>query len=607
MVRSPRYIRDPKTNRFNGSIGLGKDNVPAVSVAPKKDSLVTVRDISTPLETLWMAFSGTPDDVQGSSIVMCSECGVSRERGIVHRCPAPNLIDLSDASQKVLQACRNAGGSPLIVGGSVRDALIERQQGAHPQSKDIDIEVYGLSGFEPLQKELKKIGRVDLTGVSFGVLKVVVDGEDFDVSLPRVDSKTGDGHTGFTTVADPTLGEVDAFSRRDFTINAMGWDPTTGELVDPWGGSSDLKAGVLRHVSDAFAEDPLRVLRAVQFAARFDLVVAEETAVLARSISNQYDDLAKERVWEEFHKLTMRGVKISRGLDVLHQVGWEQHFPELLAIRDVPQDVRWHPEGPVHVHVGLAADRAVEIAIRDGLDDEQRHLSVLVAMLHDLGKAGRGTQVEDVSNLAGNPSPKITSHGHPELGVEAATDMLTRIKAPKRVLDFVLPLINEHMSAASIGSKEPTSSAVRKLMRRLGEGPNSPTIYDWARLSEADSGGRGSGSTTGPSASWLKVAENLGSGKPRPSLLRGDHLRSTEIKAGPAWAAIIKESVLAQDEGAFNDVEGAIAWMNANAARIAATQPVVVSLSPAEKKQQLKLERQKRKLEETKRIQNSQS
>lgn len=489
--------------------------------------------------------------------VHCTNCGARRARGVAHRCPADNLLALSPATRKVLAAIRAAGGRPLIVGGTVRDAL--RSRSTHTPAHDVDIEVYGVGRYELIARQLTKIGRVDLTGASFGVLKALVDGEDFDVALPRTETKTGSTHTDFEAVPHAALDEVAAFARRDFTINAMGWDPRSGELVDPYGGTADLAKGVLRHTTDAFREDPLRVLRAVQFAARFDMTLAPETAELAQSIADEYEHLAVERVWHEFEKLAEKGRNISLGLDVLHQTGWERHFPELAAIRDVPQDATWHPEGPVHVHAGLAADRAVELADRDGLEGDARVHAVLAAMLHDLGKAGEGTQV--VVDADGRES--VQSRGHADLGADAAWEFLKRIRAPKHVSDNILPIIRNHMAAHGSQKGVPSKRAVRLLMRRLDAGPNGPTIQEWARLVDADTGGRGSGSHEGVGAAWLAVAVTLGpDNKPKPPILRGQHLMAAGVTPGPAFAKVIKASVAAQDDGEFDDEAGAIAWMN---------------------------------------------
>lgn len=170
-------------------------------------------------------------------------------------------------------------------------------------------------------------------------------------------------------------------------MNAMGWDDATGELVDPYGGRADLDAGVLRHTSDKFSEDPLRVLRGVQFAGRFDLELAPQTAALCQEIAPTFAELNKSGIWDQFHKLTTKGTHISKALEALHAAGWEQHFPGLAATRGIPQDRRWHPEGAVNVHLGLSGDEAARIARRDGLDEEETSILVLAAITHDFGKA----------------------------------------------------------------------------------------------------------------------------------------------------------------------------------------------------------------------------
>lgn len=171
----------------------------------------------------------------------------------------------------MLDAVRRVG-RPRLVGGGVRDWLLGLT------SEDFDIEVGGID-FEKLQRALAPFGATDVVGRSFGVIKVrgATSGVVYDFSLPRRESKTGAGHRGFAVAPDPLLSDAEAAARRDFTINAIAYDPFSGEVIDPHGGRADLQAKLLRHTSAAFVEDPLRVLRAFQFAARFDLTLAPET------------------------------------------------------------------------------------------------------------------------------------------------------------------------------------------------------------------------------------------------------------------------------------------------------------------------------------------
>src|SRR5471030_1286868 len=194
----------------------------------------------------------------------------------------------------VLEAVRRVG-RPRVVGGGVRDWLL-----GLPTSH-YDVEVGGVD-FETLARSLAPFGATDVVGRSFGVIKLTLEGAQHDFSLPRRESKTGAGHRGFAVAPDPTLSDADAAARRDFTVNAIALDPFSHVVIDPFNGQRDLAARVLRHTSAAFAEDPLRVLRAMQLAARFDFFLAPETAALCRSIAETFAELPVERVWHEWAK-----------------------------------------------------------------------------------------------------------------------------------------------------------------------------------------------------------------------------------------------------------------------------------------------------------------
>lgn len=247
----------------------------------------------------------------------------------------PYTMSLTPHAQKVLNQLRNSGFSPYVVGGSVRDALM----GA--DSKDVDIEVYGASP-EEVVKSLKKIGNVDEVGKSFGVLKIAIDGEDFDVSLPRRDSKVGDGHKGFTVEVDADMTLMEATARRDFTINALMYDDKTGHIIDKHNGLEDLKNGYLRHVSDAFDEDPLRVLRGVQMASRFNMKLHPDTIVKAETLKDQFNDLAVERVQVEFEKLYTKGKAPHKAIQLLQDTGWDKNFAGLskVDLKDLKRDLK---------------------------------------------------------------------------------------------------------------------------------------------------------------------------------------------------------------------------------------------------------------------------
>lgn len=497
---------------------------------------------------------------KSTSLVTCSFCGSNSPRGTEHRCVVKNLMNVSATTKRVAAACEAAGGVPLIVGGSVRDAVLERFNGGRPIApKDIDIEVHGVSDPEVLKRELAKLGRVDETGVSFGVLKIRIGDEDFDVSLPRKDSKSGRGHRGFDVEVDPNLSTVEAFGRRDFTVNAIGYDPRTSEIVDPFGGTQDINDGILRHTTDAFADDPLRVLRGVQFASRFGFDLAPETVEECRRIKDDFSEIAKERIWGEFDKILTRGQSITKALQALEDTGWEEHFPELSALHDVPQDERFHPEGNVHIHSGFAADEAARIAERDGLDDHNRRIVVFASLVHDFGKTGDGTQIHHHED---GSIEKITSIGHPDLGEAPIRSFAARIGVPRAITSPTVKLVKEHMCYVGTSGQEPSSRAVRNLIERLGGGDDGATIENWARVLEADAQGRGSGAKESVGGVWVAKAQSgLGGTKPAKSIIDGRTLIERGMKPGEQFREIIDAARQAQIDEVF-DASSASQWLD---------------------------------------------
>jgi tRNA nucleotidyltransferase (CCA-adding enzyme) len=439
----------------------------------------------------------------------------------------------------ILEAIRAAGGRPLIVGGAVRDALMG------VEVKDIDVEVYGLP-IERLAEVLAGFGRVDAVGRSFGILKMrMPDGQELDVSVPRRESKVGAGHRGFMAAPDPTMTPREAAARRDFTWNALALTPE-GELLDFFGGAADLNAGIIRHTTEAFAEDPLRVLRAMQFAARFDMRLAPETAALCRALLPEAPTLAAERVWGEWQKWALKGRKPSAGLRVLVETGWLSLYPELGALVDCPQDPLYHPEGDVFVHTLYVCDAAAEIAERAGLGDDDRAVLLFAALCHDLGKPRTTTLGED---------GRIRSPGHAQAGVEPAGALLGRIGCPRAVAAPIAPLVREHM--AHLGMTV-TERAVRRLALRL----MPATIAQWGRLVEADRSGRPPLPPDHPGAPIVELAERIGaaSGRPAP-LLQGRHLIAIGMAPGPQLGAMLDRAYHAQIDGAFATVDEGLAWV----------------------------------------------
>lgn len=444
--------------------------------------------------------------------------------------------DLREAQETICRDVRDAGGRAFLVGGSVRDALLGEP------AEDLDIEVFGVTP-DRLRELLEARFKIDLVGQSFGVIKI--RHLAIDVSLPRRESKRGLGHKGFEIHSDPGLPMAEAARRRDFTINAIAWDPLTEEVVDPAGGVEDLERRRLRHVSEKFAEDPLRVLRAMQFAARFALHVVPETVALCRTI--EPEGLARERLFDEWKKLVLLGRTISLGLAFLRASGWLQYFPELEALIGCPQDPEWHPEGDVWIHTlhvmdAFAADR---------LGDEREDLVVGFACLcHDLGKPSTTTHDED---------GRIRSRGHEEAGEGPTRALLARLGEQKKLADEVVPLVKEHLRPIALYKDDASSSAVRRLARRVGR------IDRLVRVCRADHRGRPPLPWDGfPAGDWLleKAAElRVAEAAPKPIVL-GRHLIDRGLEPGPEFGPILEACFEAQLDDRFDDLEGGLAYLD---------------------------------------------
>jgi len=451
----------------------------------------------------------------------------------------------------VLTALRSVG-RPRIVGGAVRDWLLGLE------AKDLDIEVGGAS-FEDLLRVLGPKGSTDVVGRSFGVIKLrLPSGTEYDIALPRRESKTGAGHRGFKVDPDPLLSDAEAAARRDFTINAIAWDPLDGRLIDPHGGETDLRARRLRHTGPAFVEDPLRVLRAMQFAARFDLTLAPETADLCRSIAPTFAELPVERVWHEWEKWAEKSATPSRGLRVLAETGWLAHFPEIASLAGCPQDPEWHPEGDVFTHTGHCCDALARDPEWLAASPRRRRLLMFAVLLHDVGKPACTRQEEKNGRL------RWTSPGHEPAGVAPAESFLARIGAPHDHAPAVTPLVANHMVHHHGGPDGLGANALRRLARRL----HPATLADLAAVMRADARGRPplSGADSLPLIERLlsRAAElALSDAAPRPILL-GRHLIAAGMKPGPEFKRLLDAAFEAQLDGAFADESSALIWLRNN-------------------------------------------
>ena len=436
----------------------------------------------------------------------------------------------------IARAVRERRGRALVVGGWVRDELLGRD------SKDLDIEVFGIAPGE-LRPLLERFGRVDPVGESFTVYKL----GNIDVSLPRRESKTGRGHKGFTVEGDPNLSVEEAARRRDFTINAISRDPLTGELVDPFGGQQDLEARVLRAVDPrTFADDSLRVLRAIQFTARFELTVEEQTRALCRSLP--LDDLPAERIWGEIEKLLLQPARPSVGLALAREVGVvDRLFPELKALVGCAQEYEWHPEGDVWVHTLMVVDEA-----RTRIDDLDRGRALAVmlgALCHDLGKPPTTAFIDG----------RIRSMGHEEAGVPPATALLDRLNVHTidgfDVRATVLGIVAHHLKPGAF--KQSPTPVGDGAFRRLAQKVDLELL---ARVAKSDCLGR-TGNFDCSAMDWfLERARALGvEHAPPPPIVLGRHLLALGLSPGPRIGKILKQIYERQLDGEVKTLEEGLA------------------------------------------------
>jgi tRNA nucleotidyltransferase (CCA-adding enzyme) len=377
-------------------------------------------------------------------------------------------------------------------------------------------------------------------------------GTDLDVSLPRRERKSGRGHRAFVIEGDPAMAIEDAARRRDFTVNAIMEDPLTGEVIDPFQGRQDIQNKLLRAVSvDTFPEDSLRVLRAAQFAARFDFEIQAETVDLCRAID--LSDLPAERVWGEIEKLLLQARQPSIGLEWLRQLGAiAQLFPEINALIDVPQDKEWHPEGDVFIHTKLVADRAREAI--DDLPYAKQVTVMLAAIAHDFGKPATTEFLEG----------RLRSRGHEDAGVAPTATFLDRLKI--HTLDGydvraqVIALVRDHLKPGEFYKKraEVGDGAFRRLARKC----ELDLLY---RVAKADSLGRNTDDLprdkwfTAEAQDWFiqRARELQVEQLPPAPILLGRHVLEMGLEAGPRVGEITKKVYEMQLDGSVRTLEEA--------------------------------------------------
>jgi tRNA nucleotidyltransferase (CCA-adding enzyme) len=451
-----------------------------------------------------------------------------------------------DTAIHIATLVKREGGRALVVGGWVRDRLMGRP------SKDVDVEVYNLDA-QRVRALLETIGRVNTVGESFTVYKVA----NVDVALPRRESKVGRGHRAFAVVGDPSMSVAEAARRRDFTINAIAWDPLSGEYLDPFDGRRDLlERKVLRAVDpQTFGDDSLRVLRGIQFAARFELVMDDATRALCAGIP--LDDLPAERIWGEIEKLLLLAERPSIGLMLALELGVvDALFPELKATVACPQEPEWHPEGDVWVHTLLVIDQARRRL--DDLDKPRQTAVMLGAVCHDLGKPATTALLDG----------RIRSLDHEQAGVAPASALLDRLNVHTvggyDVRRQVLGIVAHHLKPHSFATS-PTpvgDGAFRRLAQKVD-------LELLARVAAADCEGRGGGFDCSAIDRFLERARALGVEHQAPSpLLLGRHLLDLGVAPGPRMGEVLRQVYEQQLDGRVATLEDAVAAARGIVARI---------------------------------------
>lgn len=453
------------------------------------------------------------------------------------------MIPLPHPIVRLVNTLENEGIRAILVGGFVRDYFIGKS------SNDLDIELYGLTSLEKLENLLRPFGKLGVYGKSFGVLKLSYEGYSIDFSPPRTESKSGFGHKGFEIAWHSKLSFNEAARRRDFTINAIGYDPITQKILDPYNGVSDLKSKTLRCVDpETFIDDPLRILRAIQFAARYELTCDNALLVLCREMIEKgaFEELPKERIFEEFKKLLLQSSRPSIGFELLKEMGGLTFFSPLDQLVLTPQDPASHPEGSVWIHTLLTLDVMATLRIGEWRRDMVLMLAIL---LHDIGKPETTLLVEGVLN-----APK-----HAEVGTKIAQEWLSKITEDKALIERILPLIHYHGSPRKLYRSCADESEILRLSTHV-------SIEDLILVARADYFGRefkGERPETFEAGEWLSdraTALGVLNDPPEP-LLQGRDLIALGLIPSTRFKAILEDAYNAQLQQLFLTYEDAIEWL----------------------------------------------
>lgn len=395
-------------------------------------------------------------------------------------------------ARTIANQIKTAGGELYAVGGCVRDWHLDIM---YP--KDFDLLLTGLTReqFLELYPTAQMVGDAEN---GFPVFLLQIAGYVCEVAFARTEKKVGEGYMGFETYTHPTITVEEDLLRRDLTINAMAVNVLTGRLIDPFEGRLDLKKGIIRHVSSAFSEDPLRVLRAARFAARFGFTISKETLAYMYVLKGELTTFKPERVFEETKKALM-GRKPSLYFRSLKEAGvLDVHYKEVADLIGVEQPAKFHPEGDVFEHTMSVLDAMAELTDRI----EMR----FVALVHDFGKADSPQKWErDPESF-----PHSTHYGHEELGVKHVEALCKRLKLPRAWLRAGVFGAEFHGKMHKLAEVKNTKS-VRKIVKMIEDSNRNPIgTKGMALIALADTRGKGNAKALHPYIDfWNEVAKEV--------------------------------------------------------------------------------------------------
>ena len=442
---------------------------------------------------------------------------------------------LQDIAIAVQEHC---GGRVRIVGGYVRDAVRQRY------GKDIDCEVFGVPDLSQLATLLRPFGQVETVGASFAVIKLRQGDYHFDFALPRQDRNTGAGHRDFQVSIHSNLDYETAASRRDFRMNSLAYDIHNDEILDPFDGLTDIQNQCIQAIGPAYSEDPLRVLRAMRFAAQLGFTIHPDTLEASRNVDTSA--LSSERVFEELKKILFSDTP-SLGFRYLHDLGLESLFPELADLKGVPQDPEWHPEGDAWVHTLQALDAMATLKTGEYNDDLVYLLAVLC---HDFGKVPCTQKIDG----------RWRAYGHEEASGPLCQRFLDRLTSSSSLKSRVLSLVTHHMRPVFLYSDHKKQRVSNSAIRRLA---TEVSIEDLCIVARADYLGKGDKQLPSEAVDWLlERADDLDvkAAGPEP-ILKGRDLIALGHSPGKAMGSLLDRAYEAQLDDAFSTLEDAKKWL----------------------------------------------